>query len=134
MTENPAFYATAAQVIPVLLVVTVLEERLRPESDPLELWGILRLLAAGLFTFAELIALASLGDREYTELRTMFIFLTTAVGLFLVIAAVAPPRRDSANYKPLLDRYQFDHPERARAIIVGTLMTPLVIVTFATVI
>ena len=32
MEENPAFYATAAQVIPVLLTVTVLEERLTTQD------------------------------------------------------------------------------------------------------
>jgi hypothetical protein len=112
MGENPAFYATAAQIIPLLVVVTVLEERLRPRDDPLKVWGALRFLGAGLFTLAELVALLSLADRTYTEFRTVFVMVTIFVGLVVVMVSVAPPPIHSANTRPLVERYQGRH--RAR--------------------
>jgi hypothetical protein len=59
--------------------------------------GSFRLLAAGLFAIAELIALGSLAGRGYHAIRSGFILIAIAVGLFLVLAAVAPPYRDIAN-------------------------------------
>ena len=40
MNQNPAFYEAAAQIIPVLLIAAVLDHRLRPKRDPLELYGV----------------------------------------------------------------------------------------------
>jgi cobalamin synthase len=88
-------------------------------------------VAAGVFVLAELIALGSLADREYHEVRTGFILIAIAVGAVLVLASVAPPYRDSANRRGLFEQYNFDNPDRARALIVAALLTPVVILSLS---
>jgi hypothetical protein len=98
VTEHEAFYATAAQVIPVLLLVLVLETRLFASLDIPKtragLW-IGRLLFAALFAIATMscfsigACIASLMGNGEADMRsfiqyTIYILLTVVVAFALV--------------------------------------------------
>jgi hypothetical protein len=101
MDQNPEFYAVAAQVIPVLLLMTVLEGRWPQKRDPLKVAGSLRFAAVAVFVVGEVVALDSLANRDYSNTRERLVIGAILLGAILIILAVLPPQLRREDRTPL---------------------------------
>lgn len=117
--QNPEFYAVAAQVIPVLLVATVLEGRWPQRQDPLRVAGALRFAAVSVFVVGEVVSLESLANRDYSDTRERLVGGAILLGAILIIVGALPPSVRREDRKPLLENVSEEQREVAgRALAV----------------
>jgi hypothetical protein len=104
MEQNPEFYAVAGQVIPVLLIITVLEGRWPQTRDPLKVAAALRFAAVTVFVVGEVVALDSLANRDYSETRERLVGGTIVLGAILIMLGALPPPLRGEDRQPVLEK------------------------------
>jgi hypothetical protein len=130
MEQNPEFYAVAGQVIPVLLIVTVLEGRWPQTRDPLKVAGALRFAAVTVFVVGEVVALDSLANRDYSDTRERLVGGTIVLGAILLILGALPPPLRGENRQPVLEKVS----EERRELVGRTLAVTITLGVIAAII
>jgi hypothetical protein len=121
MNQNPEFYAVAGQVIPVLLIITVLEGRWPQTRDPLKVAAALRFAAVTVFVVGEVVALDSLANRDYSETRERLVGGTIVLGAILIMLGALPPPLRGEDRQPVLEKVSEERRElvgRALAVAI----------------
>jgi ABC-type Fe3+ transport system permease subunit len=121
MDQNPEFYAVAAQVIPVLLLMTVLEGRWPQKAGPTEGRGFVALRGSDRVRGRRGRCAGLLGEPRLFGHTQRLVIGAILLGAILIILAVLPPPLRREDRTPLLENVSEDRRELVGRALAATI-------------